>query len=371
MTTQISLIEDLERALAGGSNAQRVEMLSRITDLFMTGANRYSVEQVDLFDEVIAKLATAIEAKARAKLSIRLADVPTAPAGVVRMLAFDDDIEVARPVLKKSERLAESDLLENATSKGQGHLAAISERSSLTEAVTDVLVTRGDRAVVHTVAKNAGARFSDAGFRMLVKRSSTDDALALQVGGRRDLPRQHFLRLLEQASATVRTRLAAENPNAAAAVEGVLTEVVGGIRTHTRKVSSNYAEAAKAVEQLKLAGRLGEAEVYKFAREGRFEEAAVALSMLCGIELDAVERALHDRGHEITLILAKLAGFSSTSAKALLLLKTADRGISAQDLDNALRTYEKLQPDTARRVLGFYRTRLKSRGSTGSMAVAG
>ena len=114
--------------------------------------------------------------------------------------------------------------------------------------------------------------------------------------------------------------------------------------------------------KLKQDGRLGEAEVYKFARENRFEEAAVSLSMLCGVELDAVERALHDRGHEIALILAKLAGFSSTTAKAILLLKTADRGISAQDLDNALRTYEKLQIETARRVLGFYRTRLKTQG---------
>ena len=371
MTIQTSLIDELERALSGGTNPQRIEMLSRITDLFMADASRFSVEQVDLFDEVIAKLATAIEAKARAKLSIRLSDVPTAPPGVVRMLAFDDDIEVARPVLANSERLNESDLLASANSKSQQHLAAISERRSLSEAITDVLVSRGDRNVVHSVAKNAGARFSDAGFRMLVKRSSSDEALAMQVGARRDLPRQHFLRLLEQASATVRTRLAAENPDAASAVEGVLTEVVGGIRSETRKVSSHYAEAAKEVEKLKQAGHLGEAEVYKFARENRFEEAAVALSMMCGVEIDAVERALHDRGHEIALILAKLAGFSSTTAKAILLLKTADRGISAQDLDNALRTYQKLQVDTARRVLGFYRTRLKSRGNGNAMAAAG
>jgi len=159
---------------------------------------------------------------------------------------------------------------------------------------------------------------------------------------------------------------------AAAAVEGVLSEVVGGIRSETRKISSQYATATAEVGRLKQEGQLGEAEVYKFARENRFEEAAVSLSMLCGVELDAVERALHDRGHEIALILAKLAGFSSTTAKAILLLKTADRGISAQDLDNALRTYEKLQIETARRVLGFYRTRLKSQGRSGSaLAAAG
>ena len=370
MTTQASLIDELERALSNGNDAQRNEMLARITDLFLAGASRYSGEQIGLFDEVISKLATAIEVKARAKLSIRLADVPTAPAGVVRMLAFDDDIDVARPVLKDSERLTDPDLVANASSKSQQHLAAISERKSLSEAVTDVLVSRGNRDVVHSVVRNAGARFSDAAFRMLVKRSSGDDTLAMHVGARPDLPRQHFLRLLEQASATVRSRLAAENPTAAAAVEGVLSEVVGGIRSDTRKISSQYATAAAEVGKLKQDGHLGEAEVYKFARENRFEESAVSLSMMCGVELDAVERALHDRGHEIALILAKLAGFSSTTAKAILLLKTADRGISAQDLDNALRTYEKLQIETARRVLGFYRTRLKTQGRGASPTLA-
>jgi uncharacterized protein (DUF2336 family) len=369
MTTQASLIDELERALAVGNDAQRNEMLLRITDLFVASAGRYSEQQIGLFDEVIIKLASAIEAKARVKLSIRLADVPTAPHGVVCLLAFDDDIEVARPVLKESERLDESDLVANANSKSQQHLAAISERKTLSEAVTDVLVTRGDRNVVHSVAGNAGARFSEAGFRLLLKRSSGDDTLAMHVGSRRDLPRQHFLRLLEQASATVRNRLAAENPTAASTVEGVLTEVVGGIRNDTRRFSSQYSTAAAEVGKLQQDGHLGEAEVYKFARENRFEETAVALSTLCSVELDAVERALQDRGHEIALILAKLAGFSSTTAKAILLLKTADRGISAQDLDNALRTYEKLQLETARRVLGFYRARLKPRNA--SLAAAG
>jgi uncharacterized protein (DUF2336 family) len=370
MTVQSSLLDDLERALSAGSNAQRIEMLSRITDLFVGDAHRYSTAQVDLFDEVIAKLAVAIEAKARAKLSARLADVPNAPPGIVRMLAFDDDIEVARPMLTGSERLLDPDLIANAKCKSQQHLAAIAERKALSEAVTDVLVTRGDRTVAHSVAKNAGARFSDAGFRMLVKRSAGDEALALHVGTRRDLPRPHFLRLLEQASATVRARLAAENPGAGAAVEGVVSEVVGGIRTETRKVSSQYAAAVSEIEAIKKSGRLGEAEVYRLAREGRFEDTAVALSQLCDVELDVVERALHDRGHEIVLILCKIAAFSSTGTKAILLLKSADRGISAQDLDKALRSYEKLHLDTARRVLSFYHTRVKGRATPMRAAAA-
>ena len=84
MSTTQSLIDQLERALAAGTNAQRITMLSRVTDLFIEGAGRYTTGQINLFDEVIVKLVTAIEAKARAKLSSRLAPLHNAPSGVVR-----------------------------------------------------------------------------------------------------------------------------------------------------------------------------------------------------------------------------------------------------------------------------------------------
>jgi uncharacterized protein (DUF2336 family) len=363
-----SLIDELEHALAAGSNAQRITMLSRITDLFVEGASRYSAGQINLFDEVMVKLVAAIEAKARAKLSHRLAPLYNAPVGVIRQLAFDDDIEVARPVLTTSERLEEADLVANASNKSQEHLAAIAERKSLSEAITEVLVARGDRQVVHSVARNAGARFSDAGFRMLVKRSNGDDALAMQVGARRDVPRQHFLRLLTEASVAVRDRLAAENPDAGGAVETVLSEVVGGIQSETRKVSADYAAARSRVEALHRAGRLGESDVHGYARERKFEETAIGLSLLCGVEIDVVERALFDPAHEMVLIFAKLAGFSSTSVKAILLLKAGHRSMSAQDLEQALTSYGRLQVETARRVLGFYRIRLKSPTTAAALA---
>lgn len=363
MTPRSSIILELEHALAAGTEAHRTEMLTRITDLFLAGANRYSDVQINLFDEVMTKLTSAIEAKARARLAARIADTANAPPGVIRKLASDDDIEVARPVLAGSQRLTEADLLAHARVKSQPHLLAISQRQSLSEAITDVLVMRGDRQVAHSVARNTGARFSDAGFRILVRRSANDEGLALQVGARADLPRQHFLSLLEQASAAVRTRLAMENPRAGAALQNVLNEVIGGIRAETRKASDSYASAREEVLALRRAGRLNESEVYRFAREGRFEQTAIALSYLCGIELDAVEHGLQEQGHEIVLILAKIAGFSSTGAKALLLLKTADRGISAQDLDHALRSYDQLQTTTAQRVLGFYRTRVQAQSA--------
>jgi uncharacterized protein (DUF2336 family) len=359
MPTTASLIDELESALASGTTEQRLQALWRVTDLFVIGAPRYSSEQIDLFDEVIGRMASAIETKARAKLASRLAPLPNAPAKIIRALASDDDIDVARPVLRESLRLEESDLIDNASTKSQQHLFAIAQRKSLTPNVTDVLVTRGDRQVVHSVTRNAGARFSDAGFRMLVKRSIGDDVLAMHVGRRQDIPRPHFLALLDKASAAVRQRLAVENPAAAAAVDGVLGEIVSGIRSEVRNSSPDYAAARTQVERLQRAGQLDEAQMHAFARERNFEATAVALSLMCHISIDVVERALLDPGPEIALILAKVAGLSSTTAKAILLLRAADRGLSAQDLELALATFNRLQAETARRVLSFYEARQK------------
>jgi uncharacterized protein (DUF2336 family) len=355
----LPLLDELETALASGTNTRRIEMLTRITDLFVGGAPRFSETQIGVFDDVMVRLVNTIEAKARARLSHRLATIANAPTKVIWTLAFDDDIAVAQPVLSQSERLGERELVANATSKSQQHLAAIAQRKSLSEAVTDVLVERGDRDVVHSVVKNAGARFSDAGFRMLVKRSAGDDALATDVGRRHDIPRQHFLMLLEKASNAVRARLAAENPQAAAAVEGVVAEVAGGIRSDVRNASPEFALAQADVERQSRMRRIGEAEIYQYARDRKFEQTAIALSLLCETPIDVVERALLDPGAEIVLILAKVAELSSTTTKAILLLRAADRGMSASDLDRALASFDRLQPDTARRVLGFFRTRVK------------
>ena len=356
MLRTLPLIDELKAALASGTNARGIEMLTRLTDLFVDGASRYSEEQIGIFDDVMARLVSTIEAKDRAELAHRLAPITNAPSSVIHMLAFDDHIEVAQPILRQSERLDDPALLANANTKSQRHLFAISQRQSLSETVTDVLVERGNREVVHAVVKNVGARFSDAGFRMLVKRSAGDDDLATIVGMRSDVPRPHFLVLVEKASSALRARLAAQ---ASSTIEGAVAAVAGGIRDEARNSSPDFAAAQTAVERQNRIRRIGEAEIHQYARDRKFEETAIALSLLCDTPIDVVERALLDPGAEIVLILAKVAGLSSTTTKAILLLRAADRAMSAKDLDQALASFNRLQPGTARRVLGFFRTRVK------------
>src|SRR5262252_10703007 len=153
-TTQHSILGELEQALLQGDSEQRANTLRGVTDLFVLGAGQYTAEQVALFDDVFSRLVLEIESTSRAVLSRRIAPLPAAPPRVIRTLAFDDEIDVAGPVLSYSDKLDEAALVENARTKSQDHLLAISRRRSLGENVTDILVERGNREVVQATAEN-------------------------------------------------------------------------------------------------------------------------------------------------------------------------------------------------------------------------
>src|SRR3954451_20040473 len=195
-----SLLDELQAALAHGTVARRVETLRRVTDLFLNGAVDYSSDQIELFDDVLQCLMEHIETSAKALLANRLAPIDTAPPLTIRALAFDDLIEVAAPVLSRSEQLDDDTLIETARNKSQAHLMAISTRRVLSGVVTDVLVLRGNDEVIQSTVNNPGAEFSERGFSRLVDRAESNDNLAPCIGLHPTIPRHLYLRLLAKAS---------------------------------------------------------------------------------------------------------------------------------------------------------------------------
>ncbi|MBR1144172.1 DUF2336 domain-containing protein [Bradyrhizobium sp. AUGA SZCCT0431] len=361
MTAQESLINQLENVLASRDLSKRGEVLRRVTDLFIHGSGGFSDEQIDLFDEVMCKLVETIELAARVAFGSRLAGVADAPGKVIRKLAFDDAIEVAAPVLTHSGRLDETTLVENARTRGQGHLLAISARSVLTEAVTDILVDRGDHEVVVSTAGNRGAKFSTSGMSALVKKAQHSGDLALCVWSRPDIPRQDLLKLFAQASETVRRRLEAANPRQAALIRSAVADASEGVQATARAGSHEHAQALTNVHALHALGQLDEARLLGFAREGSFDKTAVALSLMCDLPIGLVERALVQSETEQLLILAKAIDLSWETTKVILILHATRGGVTKEWLDERFASFFRLQPKTARTALQFYR--LRERGS--------
>ncbi|RTM13877.1 MAG: DUF2336 domain-containing protein, partial [Bradyrhizobiaceae bacterium] len=282
-----NLLEELQAALSHGNVARRVETLRRVTDLFVGNAVDYSDDHIRVFDDVFQCLIEQIETSARALLADRLAPIAAAPPKIIRTLALDEVIEVSGPVLSKSERLDETTLIEIARTRGQAHLKAISLRRVLSEALTDVLVTRGNEDVVQSTVSNPGARLSEGSLTDLVTRAERDDDLATCIGLRRDLPRHHYLKLVAKASLSVRRKLEAAHPELATEVSSAVQEAAQRMRAAAMTKQTEMARAL--VKSLHEDGRLNEFQVATFAEQGKFDEANAGLAALAGVAVETAE----------------------------------------------------------------------------------
>jgi len=361
VATKRSLIAEIEDTFACGPVDKQADILRRVTDLFLAEADSYSDAHVDLFDGVISRLAEKIETKARVELAARLASASNAPPNTVRMLARDEAIEVAGPILSHSSRLTDDDLVGIANGKAQDRLLAISKRASISETVSDVLVTHGNRDVVLSVTQNAGARISDYGYDTLIDRSINDEVLAICVANRKDIPRGHFEMLISKASERVFEKLAASNPNAVYEVHRVLTDITGQ-EAGGRAEKRDYREAAAKFDMVRRSGAKLDPIVRDFAAQGKFEETVAALSALSGAPIKLVESVMNDGRSEndFVLILAKAAGFTWPTAKLICILRRKAFGVSAQAQEKARRNFERLAPATAQRLIRFYNERFSA-----------
>jgi uncharacterized protein (DUF2336 family) len=279
-----SIIEELEDAISRGTSGRRVETLRRVTDLFLRDAERYTESQIELFDDVILRLSSAMEKAVRRELAERLAPVMSAPKTIIRSLAQDDEIDVARPILMLSSQLDDTTLASIARTKSQEHMLAIAGRKTVGEKVTDVLVERGDSRVAMSVAANEGARFSAKGYDALVERSKDDDLLAECVGLRKDIPPYLFRVILSSAREQVRKRLVASTTaREKVQLPGAIAGVADRIAVGTADGARDYTAIHRAIVVQHGRGALGEDELRAYAEAGKFDETVCSLSVLCGV----------------------------------------------------------------------------------------
>jgi uncharacterized protein (DUF2336 family) len=348
---QLSLIDDLEGAIKGGNAESRVNTLRRITDLFLHDANRLNDEQINVFDDVLCLLAEKIEKTALVELGSRLAPVDTAPIRVIKRLAGDEEIAVAGPVLTGSRRLSTTDLIEIAQTKSQAHLLAISGRPTLDPKLTDVLVVRGNQEVVSTLAKNAGASFSETGFSRLVERAEGDDALGEIVGLRKDLPSNLLQELLRRATEAVMKKiLSLVPPERRAEIERVIAKIG---RSLSKNSEHDYSQAERSVAALAASGELNERALVTFVQRRQKDELIVALARLSAAPISVIAQLLSGHRNDALLFPCKAAGLGWPTVEFILHDRLAGQVAINDIIGLAQKDYAKLTAATAQRTLRF------------------
>jgi len=361
-----SFADEVEAAIAAGSAEKHLETIRRVTDLFLLSADGFSGEQIELFGDVLERLVKTIEIRALADVSARialaemssqLASVKQAPPTIIRRLAQHDEITIAGPVLTESARLTPEDLVELAQTKGEKHLLAISGRWWLSEIVTDALLARHYPSVSRRVVSNPGAKFSTEGFAVVLQQAENDPELAVQTGIRIDLPTELRQKLLHNATEAVRSRLLSRAPPHL--FEEIRSAIAAASEGAGREMAKprDFAAAQRYVSSLSKSGHLNEAALLSFAKQRKYEETVVALTVMSHSDLEVIRPLMQSLRDDGVLIPCRVIGLGWETVAAVLNSRFASGCVGPHELAKARDAYAKLTLENAQRMLRFWQVR--------------
>jgi len=347
--------------LAGASGTGRSEMLRRVTDLYVLTSSRQTDADREVFGQVMARLAGALEAEARMELAFRLSQTPKPPADLVRRLARDD-IEIARPLLERSHALTDRDLIDIARSGSLAHSDAISRRAQLSIPITDLLMQHADDVMLAQMASNPRAELSHASLEHMAERAAHNPELKHVLLDRPNLSPEIASRLrsvLKVATGDIHdAEVRAERPDAPAA------EVLGNELVQWNAAFAESGEIqgddGDGDDDRRPAQRSGsaEAKLAALAQAGKVKETVEALSVMTGLSRAQVETCLLSAETPALVVLCRAHELASTTFSALLQLRLSTGAITTKGVASAMRRYETMDAGMAQRIMRFLKVRL-------------
>lgn len=357
---QPSRLHDLIALAQEPSSQRRRELLRRVTDMFLAGAAERTPAETQAFDGLLCTLAQEVEADVRAELSARFADVASAPAALAARLARDC-IEVALPILSNANLLTETDLLEVARNQGQAHLRAVSARSGLTEAVSDVIVERGDDETLGVLVRNDRAALSRRASEAVMERAAGNPALQEAVVGRASLPLDLLNEMYLMVEARLRERIRARNASAdPAALDAALQVARVRLAARARSEDDGALAAAEAeAERMAARLRLNGPSLLAWLRAGQRAFFCAGLARLAEVDARTVSAVVERSDFDAMAVVCKAADLDKSMFLTFAVLTYSGRDAMGRASAYS-KLYAELPRDTAQRTLRFWRIRQES-----------
>jgi len=351
-----SRLPDLIALAQEPSSEKRRALLRELTDHFFCGAVRTAAEDA-LYDSVLTDLTAEMETAVRAELSARFAKAADAPRSLIRRLAHDE-VAVADAVLRGSSVLTDDDLLGVVRSKGQGHLRAVSERATVSEAVSDVIVQRGDDETLGSLLRNDGAILSRSASETAVERAKANPALHEATVGRKALPVDLLNDMYFVVEARLRQRILEQNASMdPVLLESALAAGRARIATDDGALPDDYAKCLAYVEELKAANQLTPTMLARFLRSGSKTSFLIALAQLAEVDFHTASQIVERKELDALAIICKAAELDRALFLTFAVVILGSEENAMGKAHGYGRMYAELSREAAMRTLRFWRMR--------------
>ena len=353
------------------SSDKRRDLLREVTDAFLEDPTRHNDKERDHFGAILGLVATQMDTAVRQHLAAKFADIPSAPANLVRQLA-NDEFSVAKDVLAKSSALSDEDLIAIARSQAQDKLQVIACRPAVSEIVSDAIVENGHDDVVLTLVNNAGAKLARSTFHRVVERSETSAILQAPLIGRADLPADMLQDMFTFVSAELRSKVLQKLDNLPREViDRAFADAAKEFNTGVREMKAADRKAMVFVSEMVSKKRLTEALICQLVQSKQTVELIHAFARLADIDVQTSRRIITARNVEGVAIVCKASRFErSTFSTIAVFLEQQGEG-KAKNVHELVEIYDRVPAEAAQRVMRFWRVRKEANEPAQAVAQAG
>ncbi|HET6620080.1 MAG TPA: DUF2336 domain-containing protein [Dongiaceae bacterium] len=353
IATDVSKLIDLAR---NRTSEGRSALVSAIGDLIDESERQFSAQELALMNDILKKLIQDVAGPIRKSLAQKLAHNRSAPVEVIEILA-NEEIDIAAAILQHSELLSDRALIEIIRKRTRSHRLAIATRKHVSGGVSDALVEPQESDVIKRLLENHGAEISQATLAYLVDQSATLDEFQEPLLRRHDLNPDLAKRMYVHVSAGLRDFILAHFDVDRAELDARLAEVT--TEALEKATAENHVDAAQALAD-KLAQRqeLTQDLVVQTLRRGEVPLFEAMMSQMTGLPQDLVCRLMYEEEADGFVIAARVSGFDRSTFTTLFLLlqRIHPRGAAddPQQLRRGLELFDRLRPETARKVVARY-----------------
>jgi uncharacterized protein (DUF2336 family) len=312
-------LQDLLVLAQEKSSGARSRLVENITDLFLSDDGRLSEHERALMSDILGKLVGQVEADIRKELANTLTASGVDLPEIAKMLA-SDDIEIARPLLERSDLLKDPDLIEIIRMRTDEHRMAISMREEVSEPVSNALVEFGGEDVVEALLNNHDSQISKRAMEYLVAESRRVDRFQEPLLGRSDLSGELAYRMYWWVSAALRKKILSDYEVDPVVFEKAVRRAAGTVIIDQGDDQSAYVRAQKLVRRMMENGELTVLFLLNALRQQRVAVFVAGMAELGQIDFKTAWRIFSDKGGESFAILSKAVGIDRSQFTNVYLL---------------------------------------------------
>jgi uncharacterized protein (DUF2336 family) len=305
-----------------------------------------------LLGDILHQLVRDVEMPVRRALADQLSDRDDAPTDLIVLLA-NDVIDVAYPLLAKSPKLCDQDLIDVVTRHARRHALAISKRESVSEAVSDALVETGDSEVVVSLLQNDGAALSATTMDGLVADSEKMETYRTPLLGRKDLDLDMAMRMADWVGDTLQRYIAdrfnINDQNLERAVSDAVLEAI----------DEDIFENRNAKPMLDIQGEAPGPRLLHALTHDNLTLFKQTFEELCGIQSEWAEDSLYCSGEALAIACKAVGVERDAFARILCHLHSTEIYSEFQTSEFGIRMsqyFDSIEPESASQILNGWQT---------------